>query len=80
MHGSHDESRREVAAPLDRPRDEPCAVDPPGQQLLDRAAFAARRLQLARLFERYIDLKRAEWEEYRVQVTEWELERYLSIL
>jgi glutamine synthetase len=32
------------------------------------------------IFERYIDLKREEWEEYRVQVTEWELERYLPIL
>ena len=32
------------------------------------------------VFERYIDLKRAEWEDYRVQVTPWELDRYLSIL
>jgi glutamine synthetase len=32
------------------------------------------------VFERYIDLKRAEWEDYRVQVTPWELERYLSVL
>ena len=29
---------------------------------------------------RYVDLKRAEWEDYRVQVTPWELERYLSVL
>lgn len=32
------------------------------------------------IFDRYIDLKRAEWEEYRVQVTRWELERYLPKL
>ena len=32
------------------------------------------------IFERYVDLKREEWEEYRVQVTRWELERYLPIL
>jgi glutamine synthetase len=32
------------------------------------------------VFPRYVDLKREEWEEYRVQVTPWELERYLSVL
>jgi glutamine synthetase len=32
------------------------------------------------VFSRYIDLKRAEWEDYRVQVTPWELERYLPVL
>jgi glutamine synthetase len=32
------------------------------------------------VFTRYIDLKRAEWEDYRVQVTPWELERYLPVL
>jgi glutamine synthetase len=32
------------------------------------------------IFPRYIDLKREEWEEYRVQVTQWELERYLPVL
>jgi glutamine synthetase len=31
------------------------------------------------IFSRYIDLKREEWDEYRVQVTPWELERYLSV-
>ncbi len=31
------------------------------------------------IFPRYIDLKREEWEEYRVQVTGWELERYLAV-
>ena len=32
------------------------------------------------IFERYVELKREEWEEYRVQVTRWELERYLPTL
>jgi glutamine synthetase len=32
------------------------------------------------IFERYVELKRAEWEEYRVQVTRWELDKYLPIL
>jgi glutamine synthetase len=32
------------------------------------------------IFENYVELKREEWEEYRIQVTKWELERYLPIL
>ena len=32
------------------------------------------------VFTRYVDLKRAEWDDYRVQVSEWELDRYLPIL
>jgi glutamine synthetase len=32
------------------------------------------------IFPRYVNLKREEWEEYRVQVSKWELERYLPIL
>ena len=32
------------------------------------------------IFERYVELKRAEWEDYRVQVTRWELDRYLPVL
>jgi glutamine synthetase len=32
------------------------------------------------IFDRYVELKRAEWEEYRVQVTRWELEKYLPVL
>ena len=31
------------------------------------------------IFPRYIDLKREEWSDYRVQVTPWELERYLAV-
>jgi glutamine synthetase len=32
------------------------------------------------IFPRYVELKREEWEEYRVQVTRWELDRYLPTL
>jgi glutamine synthetase len=32
------------------------------------------------IFTRFIELKKKEWEEYRIQVTEYELEKYLSIL
>ncbi len=32
------------------------------------------------IFPRYIELKRREWDEYRIQVSEWEKERYLSSL
>ena len=31
-------------------------------------------------FDRFIALKRREWDEYRVQVTPWELERFLRVL
>jgi glutamine synthetase len=31
------------------------------------------------VFPRYVDLKREEWQDYRVQVTAWELDRYLSV-
>ena len=32
------------------------------------------------MFNRYIEIKRQEWEEYRVQVTQWELDRYMAVL
>jgi glutamine synthetase len=44
------------------------------------ASELVRRALGDHIFERYVDLKREEWEEYRVQVTRWELERYLPIL
>ncbi len=31
-------------------------------------------------FNRYIEIKRQEWDDYRVQVTPWELSRYLPVL
>ena len=39
-----------------------------------------RRILGPHIFDRYVELKRKEWDEYRVQVTPWEHERYLSIL
>ena len=32
------------------------------------------------IFPRYVELKRAEWDEYRIQVSQWELDRYLAAL
>ena len=32
------------------------------------------------MFNRYVEIKRKEWDEYRVQVSRWELDRYLAIL
>jgi glutamine synthetase len=32
------------------------------------------------IFDNYVKLKRSEWDEYRVQLTEWELARYLAVL
>jgi glutamine synthetase len=47
-------------------------------------AFAAsdlmRRAFGEHIFDNYVRLKRQEWDEYRVQLTQWELDRYLSVL
>jgi glutamine synthetase len=32
------------------------------------------------IFDRYIELKRKEWDEYRVQLTDWEIKKYLAVL
>jgi glutamine synthetase len=32
------------------------------------------------IFDRYVELKRKEWDEYRVQLTQWEMEKYLPVL
>jgi glutamine synthetase len=32
------------------------------------------------IFEAYVQLKRREWDEYRVQLTQWELDKYLGVL
>jgi len=32
------------------------------------------------IFTRYIELKRKEWDDYRIQLTQWELDRYLAVL
>src|SRR5437867_12860753 len=40
----------------------------------------ARKALGPHIFDRYVELKRKEWDEYRVQLTDWERERYLSVL
>jgi glutamine synthetase len=50
------------------------AIDELAQSELVRKAMGPH------VFERYVELKRKEWDEYRVQLSEWELERYLSVL
>ena len=32
------------------------------------------------IHERYVEIKRREWDEYRIQLTQWELDRYLAVL
>ncbi len=32
------------------------------------------------VFNRYVEIKRQEWEDYRIQVTPWELDQYMAIL
>jgi glutamine synthetase len=32
------------------------------------------------MFNRFVEIKRKEWEDYRIQVSRWELDRYLSVL
>jgi glutamine synthetase len=39
-----------------------------------------RRALGPHIFDRYVELKRKEWDEYRVQLSEWEMDRYLSVL
>jgi glutamine synthetase len=55
-------------------------------ETLGEAIDALAESELARkalgphIFDRYIELKRKEWDEYRVQLTGWELDRYLAVL
>ena len=44
------------------------------------ASDVARKALGPHIFDRYVELKRKEWDEYRVQLTEWEKERYLAVL
>jgi glutamine synthetase len=32
------------------------------------------------VFTRFIEIKRQEWEEYRTQLSAWEMEKYLPVL
>jgi len=55
-------------------------------ETLGEAIDELSRSELARkalgphIFDRYVELKRKEWDDYRVQLTEWELGKYLSVL
>src|SRR3982751_3714461 len=40
----------------------------------------ARKALGPHIFDRYVELKRKEWDDYRVQLTDWEQERYLAVL
>jgi glutamine synthetase len=50
------------------------AIDEFAQSDLLRRAFGDH------IFDNYVKLKRKEWDEYRVQLTQWELDRYLRVL
>src|ERR1700748_1354784 len=50
-----------------------------GYELPAQAELVLRTLG-EHIFNRYVEIKRQEWEDYRIQVTPWELERYLAIL
>ena len=32
------------------------------------------------VYERFVEAKQEEWDEYRMQVTPWELQRYLPVV
>jgi len=55
-------------------------------ETLGEAIDALAKSELARkalgphIFDRYVELKRKEWDDYRVQLTSWELDRYLAVL
>jgi glutamine synthetase len=50
------------------------AIDEFSRSDLMRRAFGDH------IFDNYVKLKRKEWDDYRVQLTQWELDRYLTVL
>jgi glutamine synthetase len=40
----------------------------------------ARKALGQHIFDRYVEIKRKEWDDYRVQLTPWELDKYLAVL
>jgi glutamine synthetase len=50
------------------------AIDEMSQSELMRKALGPH------IFDRYVEIKRREWDEYRVQLTQWEMDRYLAVL
>lgn len=73
----------QLPLPSEHGSDEPCEVLPAD---LHEAIKAARGSTLARevlgdiLFEKFLDNKQLEWENYRSQVHQWELDRYLHLI
>jgi glutamine synthetase len=33
-----------------------------------------------KIFERYVEAKTKEWDDFRINVTDWEIKRYLEII
>jgi glutamine synthetase len=50
------------------------AIDELAQSELARKALGPH------IFDRYVELKRQEWDEYRVQLSDWEMKKYLPVL
>jgi glutamine synthetase len=50
------------------------AIDEFSRSELMRKAFGDH------IFDNYVKLKRKEWDEYRIQLTQWERDRYLAVL
>jgi glutamine synthetase len=48
-------------------------------QLTEKSALVKKAFG-DHIFSRFIELKKAEWEEYRIQVTQYELDKFLPIL
>src|SRR3954469_23028967 len=46
---------------------------------LSQSALAKRALG-DHIFDAYVRLKRKEWDEYRIQLTDWEMKKYLAVL
>jgi glutamine synthetase len=52
-----------------------------GEAVDELAGSALARKALGpHILDRYVELKRKGWDEYRVQLSEWEVQRYLSVL
>ncbi len=52
-----------------------------GEAIDEFAASGLMRRALGdHIFDSYVTMKRKEWDEYRVQLTQWELDRYLAAL
>ncbi|MFO7169145.1 MAG: type I glutamate--ammonia ligase [Chloroflexota bacterium] len=90
LHAGLDGIRREL--PLPNPVEEDLfEVDPRARQFevlpgsLSEALEELQRDEVVRaalgphVFERFVEAKTREWEEYRVFVSEWELQRYLPV-